>query len=101
MQVVPDSFTDAKDYLGESFINLNFGSTIDYEIIEEILKKHPDLVNFEYKQRILDKVPQLVNFEKEQGFGFYGTPLLLACEQYGYDEGKFLNCYSLYERLML
>ena len=90
---VPDSFSDAKVLLGECLIYLNSGATINHQIIEEILQKHPDLVNSQYKQKIQDQFPNLESFEKEQDLGFYGTPLLLACEQHGYDEGKFHDYY--------
>ena len=88
---VPDSFPDAKELLRECLINVNPGDTLDYLLIEEILQKHPDLVHCEYKQEISN--PWLELFEKEQDQGFYGTPLVLACEQHGYDESKFSNSY--------
>ena len=70
LYTVPDSFPDAKAHLGEYLINLSSDATINYQIIREVLQKHPDLVNCEFTQKILGRNPDLVNFEKEQELGF-------------------------------
>ena len=88
-QTVPDSFSDAKEVFKESLINLPIFERVNHQIIEDILQKNPILVNCEYKQEILDRVSRLVNYGNKTEMEFYGTPLLLASEQRGYDEGKF------------
>ena len=73
--IVPDSISDAKELLYESLI-----SGYDFEIVNAILHKHPDLVNCEYK--------------KENGF--HGTPLFIACDRYddaGY--GKSISSFGV------
>ena len=92
-QAIPDSFNDAKEVFRESLINLPFYERVNHQLIEEILQKHPDLVNCEYKQELLDRIPKLVDLEYKKEMEFYGTPLLLTCEQRGGDEGKFPSCF--------
>ena len=96
-QTVPDSFSDAKEVFKESLINLPISERVNHQNIAEILRKHPSLVNCEYKQEILDRTSKLVNFGNKTEMEFYGTPLLLACEQHGYDEGKF-PVYCLFDK---
>ena len=86
---VPDSFSDAKDVFKDSLINLPMSERVNHQIIQNILRKHPDLVNCEYKQEIFDRTSKLVDFGNKQEMEFYGSPLLLASEQRGQNEGKF------------
>ena len=69
-QAIPDSFNDAKEVFRESLINLPFYERVNHQLIEEILQKHPDLVNCEYKQELLDRIPKLVDLEYKKVMDF-------------------------------
>ena len=49
-------------------------------------------MNSEYEQEILSRIPKQEDIENKHEMEFYGTPLLLVCEQQGSKEGKFLVC---------
>ena len=89
--IVPDSFTEAKEVLKTSLINLCPSERTNYPFLKKIIQKHPDLIFFEYKKENLETFSDQLKFDNKQEIGFYGTPLLLACEQHGYDKGKYLD----------
>lgn len=91
--IVPNSITEAREVLKTSLINLPGSARKNYPLIERLLQKHPDLVNSVFQQEDLKSGSDLLTFENEQKMGYYGTPLLLACEEHGYDEGTFLIYY--------
>ena len=71
---VPVSISEAKKYLYDWITKPNEEKE-KLQVIKAIFNKHSDLINCKYKHET----------------GFYGTPLILALQQYDISDGKWIN----------